>query len=153
MMKMFALLSLVIAGCHTPHNSETRYAGGEVLSPAAIAVAKQKPDFATHIKPILEAKCVMCHNHKSLPGQMSLENAERALRAGPSGVASIVPGHPEASLLIVNISGKHAHVNAMPAVGERMTKNEVSILSQWIKQGATWPRGRAGTLDPHTVSR
>lgn len=152
-MKKLALLALVIVGCHTPHDSETRYAGGEVLSPAAIAVAKHKPDFVSHIKPVLEAKCVMCHNRKTLPGHMSLENGELALKPGSLGVQTIVPGHPEASLLIANIAEKHAHVNAMPAVGERMTKNEIAILSQWIKQGATWPTGRAGKLDPRLVSR
>jgi hypothetical protein len=51
----------------------------------------------------------------------------------------LVPGQPERSLLLTKIEGAHAHVKAMPPVGERLTQDEVRILERWIRQGAKWP--------------
>lgn len=132
---------LLIVGCSTPKEGETSYPGQDILSPREITAAKQKPVFEAHIKPILEARCVVCHNHKVLPKLMNLENRTKAMASG-----KIVPGHPEQSLLVHNIKASHAGVNAMPPVGERITKDELAILTEWIKQGAEWPTGSAGTL-------
>ena len=132
---------LLIVGCSTPKEGETTYPGQDILSPREIIAAKQKPVFEAHIKPILETRCVVCHNHKVLPKLMNLENRTKAMASG-----KIVPGHPEQSLLVHNIEASHAGVNAMPPVGERITKDELAILTEWIKQGAEWPTGSAGTL-------
>jgi len=135
---------LLLACSSTPPDGETIYAGRDILSPREIIAAKQKPVFEAHIKPILETRCVVCHNAKVLPGRMSLVNRKVAMASG-----KIVPGHPEQSLLVHNIKGAHAGVNSMPPVGERITPAELAILSEWIKQGAEWPTGRAGKLDPN----
>lgn len=132
---------LLIVGCSTPKEGETTYPGQDILSPREIIAAKQRPVFEAHIKPILEARCVVCHNHKVLPKLMNLENRSKAMASG-----KIVPGHPEQSLLVHNIKASHAGVNAMPPVGERITKDELAILTEWIKQGADWPSGSAGNL-------
>jgi len=143
MKTLFSVASalLLIVGCSTPKEGETSYPGQDILSPREITAAKQKPVFVAHIKPILEARCVVCHNHKVLPKLMNLENRTKAMASG-----KIVPGHPEQSLLVHNIKASHAGVNTMPPVGERITKDELAILTEWIKQGAEWPTGSAGTL-------
>lgn len=135
------------AGCSHPagSSSETAPAGQTILSASALKAAKTKVDFTQHVKPILEGRCVMCHNRKTLPGRMSLEDKKRAMSRGATGIP-IVPGHPEQSILIGNIRSAHAHVNAMPPVGERITKDELAVLTKWIKDGAEWPDGRAGRL-------
>ena len=121
--------------------------GENVLSKKEIKAAKSGPvDFVAHVKPVLERKCVMCHNRKALPGHMSLENRAQAMRSGALG-AYIVPGHPESSLLISNVHSAHQNVSVMPAVGERLTKDEDSILTKWVKEGANWPAGATGTLE------
>ena len=140
------LCVLVLASCATPPDPETKPMGENVLSKEAIKAAKSGPvDFVTHVKPVLEAKCVMCHNHKALPGHMSLETRQEAMRSGALG-AYIVPGHPEKSLLVANVHSAHQNVSVMPAVGERLTKDEYAILNKWVKEGASWPSGAAGTL-------
>lgn len=135
---------LLLACASTPPDGETIYAGRNILAPGEIVVARQKPVFEAHIKPILETRCVVCHNATELPGRMSLENRKVAMAS-----RMIAPGHPEQSLLVHNIKGAHAGVNSMPPVGERITKDELAILTRWIKLGAEWPEGRAGQLDPH----
>lgn len=137
---------VVIAACATPPDSETKPMGENVLSKAAIKAAKSDPvDFVAHVKPVLEAKCVMCHNRQALPGHMSLESRSEAFRTKTLGTY-IVPGHPETSLLVANTASTHKNVSIMPAVGERLTKDEYAILNKWVKEGANWPSGTAGTL-------
>jgi len=141
------LCVLALASCATPPDPETKPMGENVLSQDAIHAAKTGPvDFAAHVKPVLEAKCVMCHNRKALPGRMSLENRQEAMRTGALG-AYIVPGHPEQSLLVANVKTAHQKVSVMPAVGERLTTDEYAILTKWVKEGAPWPAGKAGVLE------
>ena len=141
------LCVLALASCATPPDPETKPMGENVLSQDAIHAAKTGPvDFAAHVKPVLEAKCVMCHNRKALPGRMSLENRREAMRTGALG-AYIVPGHPEQSLLVANVKTAHQKVSVMPAVGERLTTDEYAILTKWVKEGAPWPAGKAGVLE------
>ncbi len=140
------LCLLVLASCATPPNSETQQRGENVLSKEAIHAAKTGPvDFVVHVKPVLEAKCVMCHNRKALPGHGSLENRQEAVRTGELG-AYIEPGHPEYNLLVADVKTLHKKVSVMPAVGERLTEDEYAILKKWVKEGAAWPAGKAGTL-------
>ena len=130
-----------LGACHTPvtSHSETAPADWNVLSATALKSSHEKIDFVTHVKPVLEAKCVMCHNQETLPF-FSMESRALAF-AVPS---RIVPGHPEKSLLIIN--GTKSHAQTMPPVGERLTPDEKRILTEWVRQGAHWPVGKAGTL-------
>jgi uncharacterized membrane protein len=140
------LCALALASCTTPPGSETKPLGENVLDREAIHAAMTGPvDFAAHVKPVLEAKCVMCHNRQALPGHMSLASRSEALRTKALGTY-IVPGHPEKSLLVANVKTVHQSVSVMPAVGERLTADEYAILNKWVKEGAAWPAGKAGTL-------
>jgi uncharacterized membrane protein len=141
------LCALVLASCATPSDSQTKPMGENVLSKEEIKAAKSGPvDFVAHVKPVLEWKCVMCHNRKALPGHASFESRREALRTKTLGTY-IVPGHPETSLLVANTASTHKNVSVMPAVGERLTKDEYAILNKWVKEGANWPSGEAGTLE------
>lgn len=132
--------------CHVPEESETRPAGVNVLDRETLAEARRgRVDFSRHVKPLLEAKCVACHNQDALPGHMSLASREEALRTRALG-GYIVPGQPDRSLLIANLQSVHAAVKVMPAVGETLTSEEVALLRRWIAQGAPWPDGAAGRL-------
>lgn len=144
-----SVVTLLLSACSHPadNGSQTSPPGQTVLGAAALKDAATKVDFKTHVKPILETKCVMCHNRKTLPGRMSLENKKLALARGATGMP-IWPGYPEHSQILTKIKSAHAHVNAMPPVGERITKDEIAVLTKWIKDGAEWPDGRAGKLDP-----
>lgn len=144
-MKRLAL-ALLLASCTAPVDSETKPLGKNVLSKELIHAAKHGPvDFVTQVKPVLEAKCVMCHNRQALPGHMSLENRSEAMRSGALGTF-IVPGSPENSLLISHSHSAHAKMSVMPAVGERLTEDEYVILKKWVIEGARWPAGAAGEL-------
>jgi cytochrome c5 len=101
------------------------------------------------VKPVLEAKCVVCHQRGVLPF-FSLENRALAF-AGGRGAGRIVPGQPGKSRLLMHAHGATPGVKTMPPVGDRLTPDEKRILNAWIAQGAEWPPGRAGELDTNAV--
>lgn len=140
------VFALLLTSCAAPLDSETKPLGENVLTKQQIHEAKHDSvDFISHVKPVLEAKCVMCHNREALPGHMSLENRAEAMRSGALGTF-IVSGSPENSLLISHTHSAHSKMSVMPAVGERLTEDEYEILTKWVKEGARWPAGDAGTL-------
>jgi hypothetical protein len=147
-MKNVLLGCVVVAmvGCASvDEGAETRPEGESVLSPEALRAAKGTVDFEQHVKPILEARCLYCHDGNQLPGKYNLTSGATGLATGPSG-PRIVPGNADASLMISFISSGN-HAMSMPAVGTRVSKEEVEILRRWINQGAEWPEGAAGKLE------
>ena len=145
-MRSFLLLAaLVLLGaCRTPE-SETSFAGQDVLDPAEIKAAKVNPDFEKHVRPIFQTKCVMCHSADVQPGRMSVASQKEAHQSGALG-SMIVPGQPDKSALLMRLDQKHAGITAMPPVGERLTDNEKKILRRWIELGAPWPKGQSGDV-------
>jgi hypothetical protein len=137
----------IVPACQiqSPPESETAPADWTPLSAEAIASSRKTISFNTHVAPVLEAKCLACHSGSTAIAGYSLENRQRAFEPGPAG-PRIVPGHPDRSKLVTNISAAHASLDVMPPVGDRLLKVEKSILRRWIKQGAEWPTGPEGTL-------
>jgi len=143
------LIACTLPGCQlsAPKESETAPADWTPLSEEAIASSRKHVSFTTHVAPILEAKCLACHSGQTAIAGYSLENRHRAFEPGPAG-PRIIPGQPDRSRLVSNISASHASLDVMPPVGDRLLKIEKKILQRWISQGADWPTGTAGTLRP-----
>lgn len=119
------------------------------LSPAsAEEPARENLSFRKQIKPVFREKCVHCHNRKTLPNEVSFESAAGAFVQTEAGQSIIVPGKPEESLLIIALESDRMHEKAMPMVGPRPTKEEIELLRQWIREGATWPKGLTGRIIP-----
>jgi hypothetical protein len=97
-------------------------------------------DFATQVHPILESRCAPCHNSDKPPAGLSFSSRASALKGGLSGPA-IIPGDGEHSLMILKVSRKKGAV--MPPVGEPLTPEQITILTTWIDEGATWPDTKA----------
>jgi uncharacterized membrane protein len=142
-----ALMLAFLTHCayQRPDDSETT-PRWEALRPAVRAEARQgRVDFARHVKPILQAKCVMCHSGRQPEGGFRMEKREFAFSEGAGG-RRIVAGDALRSPLIRNIDEAHAGMKIMPPVGSRVTDAEKDILRRWIDQGAVWPAGRQGRL-------
>ncbi len=116
----------------------------------ALQAADEPPvDFVKQIKPILADRCVECHNSETLLGELNLQNGALAMRKRKLGPV-IVPGDPEKSMLYLALTLPPKDKKAMPATGHRIPKDEVSLIRQWIKEGAKWPEGKDGAI---TVQR
>ncbi|MDP0491204.1 MAG: c-type cytochrome domain-containing protein [Verrucomicrobiota bacterium JB023] len=131
---------VILASCGGGNKSETRLKGPPVLSPELLAETKTRIDFVRHVKPILEHRCVWCHNGKDKKMPYVMTNRSEAFAGG-----RIVPGRPDESLLFRAMSAEHEAIT-MPAVGFKVPKEEVEVVRKWIEIGATWPAGKAGEL-------
>jgi hypothetical protein len=103
-------------------------------------------DFAQQVQPLLAKHCLECHGPDKQKGSFRLDLKQAALKGGDSGPA-ILPGNSAESPLIAHISAPIDDAMAMPPKGPRLANSDVSLLRQWIDQGAPWPAELAGA-DP-----
>lgn len=98
--------------------------------------ASEEVHFLTKIKPILEARCVSCHGPKKKKGGLRLEPIAEAFPEGEEDWWTILPGDPAGSLLVERIKLTADDDGVMPPRGELLTKEEISLIEQWIARGA-----------------
>ncbi|GIW79335.1 MAG: hypothetical protein KatS3mg105_1142 [Gemmatales bacterium] len=100
--------------------------------------------FESRIRPILAEHCYRCHSTKSRRPRAGLRLDSRAglLKGGDSGPA-VVPNHPEKSLLIEAINYRKFE---MPPRG-KLAKKDIDALTEWVRQGAFWPKEAEPTVD------
>lgn len=118
-------------GLATPLNA----AEGSLLSMSLLAQSKPSIDFAEQIAPIFERHCVRCHNGEEHKGGLSLVTSEAVLKGGDSG-AALVPGKPDASLLLQYVEGDKPE---MPKNSPPLSPPQIAALRAWIQAGAGWP--------------
>jgi len=94
-------------------------------------------DFNTQVKPLLNKKCIVCHGGVKRQGDFSLLFRTDALSKAKSGKLPIIPGDPDHSEMIRRITLDDPE-DRMPYKQPPLTKEEITILRDWIKQGAKW---------------
>ena len=97
----------------------------------------KKVSFSADVKPILNKKCISCHGGVKAKAGFSVLFREDALAKTESGKPAIIPGDPEGSEMIRRITVNDPE-ERMPYKHEPLSKDEISILKRWIKQGAQW---------------
>ncbi len=98
---------------------------------------RQKIDFSSQVKPIFNKKCITCHGGVRQKAGFSLLFRSTALANTESGKPAIIPGQPEKSELIRRLTLKDPE-ERMPFKHAALSKEEIEILRDWIKQGAQW---------------
>lgn len=94
--------------------------------------------FERRIRPLLHRRCYSCHAADAtvLQGGLRVDSRQQLLTGGDSGPA-IVPGKPEASLLIEAIRyGGDSY--DMPPEG-KLPEEEIRLLEDWVARGAPFP--------------
>jgi len=94
-------------------------------------------DFTRDVQPLLNKHCVECHGGVKQKGRLMLTNRTRALQGGKSGKPLLVAGRPEESELYRRLT-HHDPDERMPPEAS-LTKEEISLVRNWISQGAQWP--------------
>jgi hypothetical protein len=110
---------------------------GIVLSIWFTGCKDEKIDFSAQVKPILNKRCISCHGGVKRNAEFSLLFRNEALDTAESGKLAIIPGDPGHSELIRRINSNDPEVR-MPYKEEPLSKAEIDILTQWIKEGAEW---------------
>jgi len=94
-------------------------------------------DFETEVAPILEAKCLGCHNPNIMKGDFSMTTREAILSAGDD---ILIPGNAADSMLHwITVPFDEGEAPDMPEDGEPLTEPEMDALAAWIDAGAPWP--------------
>ena len=103
--------------------------------------------FMTQIKPLLELRCLECHNDKDAReyAGLSLQTREAAMTTGRSG-GVLKPGDPDGSLLLRVLSYGHDHPVGMPPSPDKLWDDKKKLIHDWIEDGAVWPDPPRGRL-------
>ena len=102
-----------------------------------------KIDFNSQIKSLISNKCVACHgpDEEHREAGLRLDTFEGATR-DLDGYSAIVPGKPEDSEVLFRVTLPKGDEELMPpkGKGEPLTKDEVALLTEWVKQGAKYDK-------------
>lgn len=92
--------------------------------------------FTQAVMPILQSKCVSCHNAEKKKGGLLLTSYE-AILAGGKTKEGVVSGNTANSEIFRRITLPKDHKEFMPTDGKTpLTENQVAILEWWIETGA-----------------
>lgn len=111
-----------------------------LLSCASLKKPDARVDFVSQVKPVLERRCLECHNADYVFAGLRMETKDLMMKGGRSGPV-IVPGDPGESLLYKVLLLGHSNPVAMPPTPEGTFEEEKELIRAWIAQGAGWPEG------------
>lgn len=125
-----------------------RYCLSLVLLIASVKVApaaepKRTVDFNRDVRPILSNNCFKCHGPDGKDRKGGTDGLRLDTLAGATvdlgGHQAIKPGQPEVSLVIQRIMSKDPDEVMPPrGHGKPLSAQEISILTEWIRQGANY---------------
>ena len=99
----------------------------------------QEIDFAAEVAPILEKKCLSCHNPNSMKGEFSMATLEDILTADED---YLKPGNSaDSTLYWITLPLEEGEPPEMPKEGDPLTEHESELLAAWIDAGAEWSDG------------
>ncbi|MCW5713104.1 MAG: hypothetical protein KIT43_01130 [Bauldia sp.] len=136
---------LILAPGNTFGLAATDYARAEGPEAAAIALGPGSTciaEFDRRVQPILNLRCVQCHQSVTGGGGLSLQaagTAERIVLVPSSGSALnlVEPGRPEQSYLYLKVTGRQAEVSGMgarmPLIGIRLSDESIETIRAWIE--------------------
>ncbi|MGB7346876.1 MAG: PSD1 and planctomycete cytochrome C domain-containing protein [Pirellulaceae bacterium] len=105
-----------------------------------------KPDakaiafFESNVRPILVRHCYDCHSAQEGAAEGGLRvDSRTAIRKGGERGPAVVPGRPDASLLLTAVSHTDSDLK-MPPKEAKLSPSVLADLKKWIEMGAPDPR-------------
>jgi len=130
--------AMVLAPSFTPGLEDAN----SVAVPIDHESGSQTISFGEQVRPILVRSCLPCHGFdpSTREADVRLDTYEHATSAPSRGRGpAIVPGNPDASLVIRRVSASDP-LDRMPPEGEPLSDEEIGVLRAWIAQGAVYER-------------
>ena len=91
------------------------------------------------VRPILEAKCVECHDASRQEANLRLDTRENALKAGDTGYPAVIPGNATFSNVVKRITLLPDNPDVMPPQDHStLNAEEILTIIHWINAGAPW---------------
>jgi WD40 repeat protein/mono/diheme cytochrome c family protein len=104
--------------------------------PAASASSQAPVSFYKQIRPIFQENCQGCHQPAKAGGGFVITHVARILKGGESGDAGVVPGKPDESALMSQITADGGKAPAMPKGRQPLSASQVALVRRWIGEGA-----------------
>ena len=102
---------------------------------SASSLEAQRVEYNRDIRPILSENCFFCHGFD----EESRESGLRLDTFAGATESSIVPGEPDESELLRRIVSQDAdEIMPPPETEKQLTKEQIELVRQWIKQGAEY---------------
>ncbi len=99
-------------------------------------IDEQEPVVSSMIMPVLESKCINCHNAEKHKGDLDLSSLEKIHEGGKNGPVWIA-GNTDSSHIITRAMLPLDHKKHMPPKGKpQLSEIELQLISEWIKSGA-----------------
>ena len=101
----------------------------------------EQVSFARDIRPLFLSRCVGCHQGARTEGDYLMTDFAHLMGEGESGRAAIIPGKPDESFLVEQITPVNGKAE-MPTEGPPLSDRDIALVRTWIEQGATndWQR-------------
>ena len=97
------------------------------------------------IQPILQQKCVSCHNEEKQKGELKLTDEASILKGGKSG-KFLVAGNPNISRFLQRVHLPLEEKKHMPPKGKpQLSPQEISLLALWVQANAPF-KGKVNAL-------
>lgn len=94
-------------------------------------------DFARHIQPIFDQKCVECHGPSKSKGKLRLDTPGQIF-SREEGLEVVIPKSPDESELLIRVLMKKGEEGRMPPKGDPLPGEQVELIRRWIAEGAYW---------------
>ncbi|WP_024771496.1 FN3 associated domain-containing protein [Aquimarina macrocephali] len=144
--KLFFFLfvtSIILIGITGHYGSVLTHGDSFITQYSPLRVKKEKPQvidslryFSDVVHPILDAKCIQCHNATKQKGELSLISEATILEGGENGRA-LQSGKALNSRIIKRILLPLEDEKHMPPEGKnQITSDEIWLLKHWIDNGA-----------------
>lgn len=92
--------------------------------------------YADLVQPVLEAKCISCHNSRKAKGELIMETADLLLKGGKDGKLWDTT-QADLGLMMRRVHLPEDEKEHMPPSGKpQLTDEEIVILQRWIRSGA-----------------
>ncbi len=96
--------------------------------------------FAFQVYPLLESRCFSCHGGgEELEGEFDMRTLKGMLAGGESGKPALIPGLPAKSRIYMAAIRDNDDFKMPPKENDKLDKEELNLLRQWIQGGAPWP--------------
>ncbi|MFK7933052.1 MAG: chitobiase/beta-hexosaminidase C-terminal domain-containing protein [Saprospiraceae bacterium] len=96
--------------------------------------------FADLVQPILQQKCVSCHNESKIKGELLLTTIEGIKKGGEKG-KFFVAGNTSQSRFLQRVHLPATDKLHMPPKGkQQLTQDEIRLLEWWVAQGADFKK-------------
>jgi WD40 repeat protein len=99
-------------------------------------VEKDEVSFYKDVRPIFQQHCNGCHQHAKPSGGFVMTARAELLKAGESEKVGVVPGQPDASNLVSQITPHDDKKPLMPRNLPPLIDRDVALIKKWIAQGA-----------------